>query len=46
MSKLVDLPITVRSFLPKLLPCLIKVEATIGDPEVCSVVRHTIATLR
>jgi len=46
MSKLVDSPITVRPFLPKLLPGLIKVETTIGDPEARSVVGRAIATLR
>ena len=38
MSKLVDSPITLHPFLPKLLPGLIKVETTIGNPEVRSVV--------
>ena len=46
MSKLVDSPVTVRPFLPKLLPGLIKVEGTIGDPEARSVVGRAIATLR
>ncbi|KAH7914089.1 P-loop containing nucleoside triphosphate hydrolase protein [Hygrophoropsis aurantiaca] len=46
MSKLVDSPVTVRPFLPKLLPGLIKVESTIGDPEARSVVGKAIATLR
>ncbi|KAF8842545.1 polyketide synthetase [Paxillus ammoniavirescens] len=46
MSKLVDSPITVRPFLPKLLPGLIKVETTIGDPEARGVVGKAIATLR
>src|ERR1700722_18206565 len=46
MAKLVDSPITVRPFLPKLLPGLIKVETTIGDPEARSVVGRAIATLR
>ncbi|KAG6855996.1 hypothetical protein H0H87_008574 [Tephrocybe sp. NHM501043] len=46
MSKLVDSPVTVRPFLPKLLPGLIKVELTIGDPEARSVVNRAIATLR
>ena len=46
MSKLVDSPVTVRPFLPKLLPGLIKVETTIGDPEARSVVGRAIATLR
>ena len=46
MSKLVDSPITVRPFLPKLLPGLIKIESTIGDPEARGVVGKAIATLR
>ena len=46
MSKLVDSPITVRPFLPKLLPGLIKVETSIGDPEARGVVGKAIATLR
>ncbi|KAG6898933.1 hypothetical protein C0993_002605, partial [Termitomyces sp. T159_Od127] len=46
MSKLVDSPITVRPFLPKLLPGLIKVEQTIGDPEARGVVNKAIKTLR
>ena len=46
MSKLVDSPVTVRPFLPKLLHGLIKVEGTIGDPEVRSVVGPAISTLR
>ena len=46
MSKLVDSPVTVRPFLHKLLPSLIMVEGTIGDPEVCSAVSRAIATLR
>lgn len=46
MSKLVDSPVTVRPFIPKLLPGLIKVESTIGDPEARSVVGRAIATLR
>ncbi|KAF8626202.1 hypothetical protein AX15_004892 [Amanita polypyramis BW_CC] len=46
MSKLVDSHITVRPFIPKLLPGLIKVETTIGDPEARSVVGRAIATLR
>ena len=37
-SRLVFSPSSISlSFLPKLLPGLIKVETTIGDPEVCSV---------
>jgi len=46
MSKLVDSHITVRPFIPKLLPGLLKVEQTIGDPEARSVVGRAIATLR
>jgi elongation factor 3 len=46
MAKLVDSPVTVRPFLPKLLPGLIKVETTIGDPEARGVVGKAIATLR
>ncbi|KAF9239685.1 polyketide synthetase [Melanogaster broomeanus] len=46
MAKLVDSPITVRPFLPKLLPGLIKVETTIGDPEARGVVGKAISTLR
>ncbi|KAF9009535.1 P-loop containing nucleoside triphosphate hydrolase protein [Cyathus striatus] len=46
MAKLVDSHITVRPFIPKLLPGLIKVETTIGDPEARSVVARAIATLR
>ncbi|KAF8643522.1 hypothetical protein AX16_008991 [Volvariella volvacea WC 439] len=46
MSKLVDSAVTVRPFIPKLLPGLIKVESTIGDPEARSVVGRAIATLR
>ncbi|KAF9023036.1 hypothetical protein BDZ89DRAFT_1070260 [Hymenopellis radicata] len=43
---LVDSPVTVRPFLPKLLPGLIKVEGSIGDPEARGVVGKAIATLR
>lgn len=46
MAKLVDSPVTVRPFIPKLLPGLIKVETTIGDPEARGVVGRAIATLR
>ncbi|GJE99840.1 ABC transporter [Phanerochaete sordida] len=46
MAKLVDSEVTVRPFLPKLLPGLLKVETTIGDPEARSVVGRAIATLR
>ena len=46
MSKLVDSPVTLCPFLPKLLPSLIKVEGTIGDLEARSIVSRAIATLR
>jgi elongation factor 3 len=46
MAKLVDSAVTVRPFLPKLLPGLIKVETTIGDPEARGVIGKAIATLR
>ncbi|KZS98893.1 hypothetical protein SISNIDRAFT_447719 [Sistotremastrum niveocremeum HHB9708] len=46
MSKLVDSADTVRPFVPKLLPGLIKIENTVGDPEARSVVGKAIATLR
>ncbi|KAF9533634.1 elongation factor 3 [Crepidotus variabilis] len=46
MAKLVDSHVTVRPFIPKLLPGLIKIENTIGDPEARSVVARAIATLR
>jgi elongation factor 3 len=46
MAKLVDSPITVRPFLPELLPGLIKVESSIGDPEARGIVGKAIATLR
>jgi len=46
MSKLVDSPVVVRPFIPKLLPGLIKVENTIGDPEARGIVAKAIATLR
>ncbi|KAJ7494454.1 P-loop containing nucleoside triphosphate hydrolase protein [Mycena galericulata] len=46
MAKLVDSPITVRPFLPKLLPGLLKVESSIGDPEARGVIGKAIATLR
>lgn len=46
MAKLVDSPVTVRPFLPKLLPGLIKVETSMGDPEARGVIGKAIATLR
>jgi elongation factor 3 len=45
MAKLVDSHVTVRPFIPKLLPGLIKVEGVIGDPEARGVGK-AIATLR
>ena len=46
MAKLVDSAVTVRPFIPKLLPGLIKVETSIGDPEARGVVGRAITTLR
>ncbi|KAI5475384.1 elongation factor 3 [Pseudohyphozyma bogoriensis] len=46
MAKLVDNEYTVRPFLPKLLPGLLKVETTVGDPEARGVVTKAIRTLR
>ncbi|KAH9910720.1 armadillo-type protein [Fomitopsis serialis] len=46
MAKLVDSAVTVRPFIPKLLPGLLKVETTIGDREARSVVGRAVATLR
>lgn len=46
MSKLVDSHVTVRPFIPKLLPGLIKIETTVGDPEARGVINRAIATLR
>lgn len=46
MAKLVDSAVTVRPFIPKLLPGLIKIEASVGDPEARGVVGKAIATLR
>ncbi|BEI82944.1 hypothetical protein CcaverHIS002_0308120 [Cutaneotrichosporon cavernicola] len=46
MSKLVDSEYTVRPFLPQLLPRLIKVQDTIGDPEARAVAGRAIVTLR
>ncbi|CAO1636351.1 unnamed protein product [Sympodiomycopsis kandeliae] len=46
MAKLVDNERTVRPFLPKLLPGLIKMESAMADPEARSVVQRAIATLR
>jgi elongation factor 3 len=46
MSKLVDSEITVRPFIPSLLPALLKMAETVGDPEARGVVNKAIATLR
>jgi elongation factor 3 len=46
MAKLVDNEYTVRPFIPKLLPALIKVTETVADPEARGVVNRAIATLR
>lgn len=46
MAKLVDSAVTVRPFIPKLLPGLIKVGSSIGDLEARGVVARVIATLR
>ncbi|GAC98197.1 hypothetical protein PHSY_005786 [Pseudozyma hubeiensis SY62] len=46
MAKLVDNERTVRPFLGKLLPGLIKIESTLADPEARSVVQRAIKTLR
>ena len=46
MTKLVDNEHTIRPFVPKLLPGLIKVENTVGDPEARGVVVKAIKTLR
>ncbi|KAH6919239.1 elongation factor 3 [Coprinopsis sp. MPI-PUGE-AT-0042] len=46
MAKLVDSHITVRPFIPKLLPGLIKVESAMADPEARAVVNRAIKTLR
>ena len=46
MAKLVDNELTVRPFLPKLLPGLIKMESAMADPEARAVVQRAIKTLR
>jgi elongation factor 3 len=46
MAKLVDNERTVRPFLPKLLPGLIKMESVMSDPEARGVIQRAIATLR
>ncbi|KAG8688541.1 translational elongation factor EF-1 alpha [Ceratobasidium sp. 423] len=46
MSKLVDNEFTVRPFVPKLLPGLIKIAEQVADPEARGVVAKAIATVR
>jgi elongation factor 3 len=46
MAKLVDNENTVRPFLPKLLPGLIKIEGNVADPEARGVVTKAIKTLQ
>jgi elongation factor 3 len=46
MAKLVDNEHTVRPFLPKLLPGLLKIEPTVADPEARGVVGKAIKTLQ
>ncbi|CAE6439228.1 unnamed protein product [Rhizoctonia solani] len=46
MSKLVDNEFTVRPFVPKLLPGLIKIHEQVADPEARGVVAKAIATVR
>jgi elongation factor 3 len=46
MAKLVDNEFTVRPFLPKLLPGLIKIQDAVADPEARGVIARAIATLR
>lgn len=46
MAKLVDNEHTVRPFIPKLLPGLIKIAEQVADPEARGVVNKAIATLR
>ncbi|KAF8758730.1 Chromatin organization modifier domain [Rhizoctonia solani] len=46
MSKLVDNEYTVRPFIPKLLPGLIKISEQVADPEARGVVNKAIATVR
>ncbi|GAA5976987.1 hypothetical protein JCM11641_002216 [Rhodosporidiobolus odoratus] len=46
MTKLVDNEHVIRPFIPKLLPGLLKVEQTVGDPEARGVVVKAIKTLR
>lgn len=46
MAKLVDSEVTVRPFIPQLLPALIKMAEITGDPEARGVVNKAIATVR
>lgn len=46
MTKLVDNEYTVRPFVPKLLPGLIKISESVADPEARGVVNKAIKTLR
>jgi elongation factor 3 len=46
MAKLVDNEFTVRPFLPKLMPKLVKIEDTVADPEARGVLTRAIKTLR
>jgi elongation factor 3 len=46
MAKLVDNEYTVRPFIPKLLPQLIKIAEVVADPEARGVVNRAITTLR
>ncbi|PLW26050.1 hypothetical protein PCANC_16212 [Puccinia coronata f. sp. avenae] len=46
MAKLVDSEVTVRPFIPQLLPALIKMAEVTGDPEARGVVNKAIATVR
>ncbi|KAG0143678.1 hypothetical protein CROQUDRAFT_96004 [Cronartium quercuum f. sp. fusiforme G11] len=46
MAKLVDSEVTVRPFIPQLLPALIKMADVTGDPEARGVVNKAIATVR
>lgn len=45
VAKLAGSVFTVRPFIPKLLPTLIKIKSIVGDPEARSVVSHVVATL-
>nr|ANN11961.1 elongation factor 3 [Puccinia helianthi] len=46
MAKLVDSEVTVRPFIPQLLPALIKMAEITGDPEARGAVNKAIATVR